>query len=693
MKSRFRSIAALTVAFLTLAAACAEGGTTRIGIAGGRWQLNGRVTCEGAAAEGLLMNVRMVNAVFEDANPATCPKGFDPEANTAAFIARIPDYVAHGVRAFTLSLQGGSCGYEGAVNSAFRPDGSLREPYLSRVRRVIEACDHAGAAVILSCYYQRQDQLLADEGALRAGVVNVARWIKESGFTNVVLEITNEFPHGGFDHSVLKSPEGEAGLIRLARETAPGLLVAASGMGDGRLADAVAEAGDFLLIHFNGTPVEKIPERVAALRRWGKPIVCNEDDKPDELSAQAAEASVAAGASWGLMLVKTNQSHPFTFGGASDAPDVYAALTHLTAAGDYFPPPESAGGWRTLTNPAGVRRTAGMDVEKLDALREWLLQSDDRSFAAVVIRRGHVVLEVERGNSAKTDARRVASVSKAICATVLAIASEQSRRGLTPRKMSFDDRAFDFIPQARPLSDPRKAEITVRQLFNHTSGLSPESTGSRNEGTWEYILGHTGDALTAALAFAPGTGCGYSTHALHHAALVCENVSGKPYDAFAIAALFKPLGIEHWTFSTFDGDAAHGRHVSHSMGMPARDLARIAYCMARGGRWNGRQVIPEWFVRETAAPSHRVTTPELRWKLNPQIFSHGWELPARLDGAGGRTGTGIPADARAKPGSGGQYMAFVPSLDLVITRQTGSSGDWQYEEYLRRACAAVAGSP
>ena len=84
-------------------------------------------------------------------------------------------------------------------------------------------------------------------------------------------------------------------------------------------------------------------------------------------------------------------------------------------------------------------------------------------------------------------------------------------------------------------------------------------------------------------------------------------------------------------------------------------------------------------------------TPELRWKLNPQIFSHGWELPARLTGEGGRSGKGIPADARAKPGSGGQYLAFVPSLDLVVTRQTGSSGEWQFEEYLRRACQAVRG--
>ncbi len=1095
---------------------------TRVSICDGRWYLNDGITYPGAKAEGLLMNVRMVNAVFEDRGRPE----FDPEANTDEFIAHIPDYVAHGVRAFTLGLQGGMPGYEGAVNSAFEPDGSLRDSYIRRVRRVIQACDRSGAVVILGCYYQRQDQVLKDEAAVRAGVVNVARWVAESGFTNVMLEIANEFAHGGFDHRLLKTGEGIAELIELAKATSPALLVSASGLGHGRLPDAVARASDFLLIHFNGTPVEEIPARIAALKSFGKPIVCNEDEKVGEQGVRAAEASVAHGASWGLMLVDLNQHFSFTFQGAADDPQVYAAIERLTAdsrlrliietdaggdpddeqslvrfllyanewdiegiianrpatrrpenknpedsgleivrrlldaygecrpslvqhdacyppkeslwqrtvagydnvneavklivaaldkddprpvwysdwgsdngaaennlkraldlvlqergpegyaksksklrltsydkfgdhtttiappfriwvntfqpplegkrwyhrfsaltskaggfdlvrdvieghgplgalyptntglpgkegdtmtflylvptgmndpneplwgswagrygpnedfagkpyywanqtdtwhgvtsrdntlarwaadlqndfrarldwcvkppqeanhapravlngfeakeilriaarigetvsldaglsrdpdgdaityewsvyreagtyageaslthtspslavltvpgdaagktihvvlavrddgtpplaayrrvvvevsselagsskemphgvtANEYFPVPESQGGWRKLDKPQDIREVAGVDPAKREELKEWLLQSDKRDFAAVVIRRGWIVLEVERGNSAKTDSRRVASVSKAVCATVLALASEQSRQGLTPRKMKFDDPAFDFIPWARPLSDPRKAQITVRQLLNHTSGLCPEANGSPNDGTWEYVLGHSGDPRTATLAFDPGTGCGYSTHALHHASLVCETVTGKPYDQFAIEALFKPLGIERWWFQYFD-DEKIGRHPTHGLGMPARDLARIAYCMLRNGRWGERQVIPRWFVAETAAPTHNVRSPELRWKLNPQTFSHGWELPARLTGEGGRSGAGIPSDARHKPGSGGQYLAFVPSLDLVVTRQTGSSGDWQFEEYLRRACAAV----
>jgi CubicO group peptidase (beta-lactamase class C family) len=280
-------------------------------------------------------------------------------------------------------------------------------------------------------------------------------------------------------------------------------------------------------------------------------------------------------------------------------------------------------------------------------------------------------------------------VSKAVCAAVLAIASQQSQEGRTPRKMTFDDRAFDFIPWAQPLSDARKAQITLRQLLNHTSGICPEATGAPNDGPWDYILGHSDDPRTAKLAFDPGTACGYSTHALDHASLVCENVTGKPYDRFAIESLFKPLGIEHWWFQYYDGPPKYGRHPSHAIGMPARDLARICYCMLKSGRWNDRQVIPRWFVEQTGTSSHSVHTPEMRWGFNPQTFVLGWERPSVLAGPGNRSGAGIPADARDKPGSGGQLIAFVPSLELVITRQTGSSGEWQFEEYIRRACAAV----
>jgi hypothetical protein len=268
---------------------------TRVAVKKDLWFLNDAVTFRGAKAEGRLMNVRMVNAVFED----TKRHGFDPEANTEWFVQHVPDYVRHGVWAFTINLQGGMPGYEGAVNSAFDAEDNLRGAYLRRVRRVIEACDRERAVVILGCFYQRQDQLLKDEGAVRAGVVNVAQWVKGCGFSNVVLEVANEFGHGGFGHRLLKTAAGQVELIGLAKKTHPGLLVSTSGLGDGTVPKEVGRAADFLLVHFNGTRVEDMPARIKALRGFGKPVVCNEDAKVGEAGARAAAVCVAHGASGG----------------------------------------------------------------------------------------------------------------------------------------------------------------------------------------------------------------------------------------------------------------------------------------------------------------------------------------------------------------------------------------------------------
>lgn len=302
---------------------------TRVELVNGRWQINGEITHPGAPAEGLLMNVRMVNAVFED---RTRPE-FDPEANTDVFLRHLDDYVAHGVRAFTINLQGGFPGYEGAVCSAFEPDGSLRDPYMARVSRVIEACDRVGVVVILGCFYQRQDQILQDEAAVRAALRNAVEWVRDRGYTNVVIEIANEFNIRGFDHAILSSPDGEVELMRLVRQVAPGLLVSTSGVGDGKLPAPAAEASDYLLIHFNGTPVEAIPDRIASLRGYGKAIVCNEDDKVGRTAARALEVCVEKGASYGLMLKDRNQYAPFLFEGSRDDPVFYETLKRLTTAG------------------------------------------------------------------------------------------------------------------------------------------------------------------------------------------------------------------------------------------------------------------------------------------------------------------------------------------------------------------------
>ena len=78
--------------------------------------------------EGLLMNSRMVQGIFNDKNPSTAikwvyldTKKWDADRNTDAFVAAMEDWYDHGLISFTVNLQGGSpmgYGNQGWYNSA-----------------------------------------------------------------------------------------------------------------------------------------------------------------------------------------------------------------------------------------------------------------------------------------------------------------------------------------------------------------------------------------------------------------------------------------------------------------------------------------------------------------------------------------------------------------------------------------------
>jgi hypothetical protein len=195
---------------------------------------------------------------------------------------------------------------------------------------VIRTCDIQGIVVILGCFYHRQDQFLSDSLAVRRAAMSTARWIKEQNFKNVVLEIAHEYPNEGYDHDLIKKPEYLAQLIRQLKKNYPDLLVSTSGEGNGKVAVEIAEASDFLLVHFQDIPTKLIGQRVAALRKYGKPIVCNEDPRVGEEGKAALLNALEARCSWGYLNQDYNQDFPFQFYGIKDDTTVYEAIREIT---------------------------------------------------------------------------------------------------------------------------------------------------------------------------------------------------------------------------------------------------------------------------------------------------------------------------------------------------------------------------
>ncbi len=296
---------------------------TRVSIVADQFFINEHPTYPGRnwrghRIEGLLLNSRMVQGIFDDLNPATAVRWaypdtakWDAERNTREFIAAMPQWKAHGLLAFTLCLQGGSPqGYSKEqpwINSAFAPDGSLRSDYFARLARILDEADHLGMVVILGYFYFGQDERVTDEAAVIKAVDLATRWILTQGYTNVVIEVNNECNVKGYDHAILQPARIAELIARVKTITDHGrrLLAGTSYAGGSVPGNSVLAVSDFVLVHGNG---KNDPERVRKMIRetqasdaWHiMPVVVNEDDHFD--FAQADNHFIAAlgsNASWG----------------------------------------------------------------------------------------------------------------------------------------------------------------------------------------------------------------------------------------------------------------------------------------------------------------------------------------------------------------------------------------------------------
>ena len=178
-------------------------------------------TWRGHKIEGLLMNARLVQGIFDDLNPQTRPlwkypdgSEFSAERNNREFLEAMPVWRKHGLLGIAINLQGGSPqGYSKDQpwhNSAFDADGGLRPDYMQRMERIIDRADELGMVVILGFFYFGQDERVKDEAAVVAATDNTVDWLLRHRYTNVIIEIGNEVNHPRYEHKILgadRNPE------------------------------------------------------------------------------------------------------------------------------------------------------------------------------------------------------------------------------------------------------------------------------------------------------------------------------------------------------------------------------------------------------------------------------------------------------------------------------------------------------
>ncbi len=351
------------------------------------------------------------------------------------------------------------------------------------------------------------------------------------------------------------------------------------------------------------------------------------------------------------------------------APGATAWRARTKPAADYFPPPDSRGGWRALMDTAATRKQAGMDRARLDQAWEFT-QRCGQNAGLLVARRGRLVLEKYVGRAQRNVNPDMASTGKAFTSIACGIMLQEFKDKIPG---GLDQKVFTptFLPEAFPLDDPRKAQITLGQLLCMTAGYHGEG-GSPGVVKGQVvpltpvpgqdIRDLDNSSLRTPLWTEPGAGYSYSSPSPHVASLVLRHVTGMELQDYIAARLAQPMGWGAWGYCLHRGDfiMPHANGAG-SIALHATDALRFAYCLLRQGRWGSRQLVPAEYIARCHQPS----------PYNPHCpFSLQFEHNADGHVAG------APRDAFFKSGAGGFCLYVVPSLDLVLYKMGGSNGQY-----------------
>ncbi|SAK69322.1 beta-lactamase [Caballeronia arationis] len=246
--------------------------------------------------------------------------------------------------------------------------------------------------------------------------------------------------------------------------------------------------------------------------------------------------------------------------------------------------------------PTAVPESVGVDSVPLVRMSEWLRSGKMDVRSLVVVKDGKIVFERYGDGLTRDNNYELYSVTKTITSLLVGVLEGQGKLNPTTR-------VAPLIAKARPdlasqLAD--KQDIELRHLMSMSSGLSYQT----REGTDPLYYGAPDRlrvAVTARAAKAPGTDFDYIDV---NPVLVGTAVSVAAHereDRFAEEKLFKPLGMSHYRWTGVDETGA----VAGGWGLRLRpvDMAKIGMLMLDGGRWQGRQVVPQAWIKQMTTPS------------------------------------------------------------------------------------------
>ena len=309
-----------------------------------------------------------------------------------------------------------------------------------------------------------------------------------------------------------------------------------------------------------------------------------------------------------------------------------------------FPARRIPAGARASRLPAGavVDLVVGGEKKKLDV---FLRETDTLAF--VVVHDDRLVLERYFGGSTRESLQTSFSVAKSFVSTLVGIAIDEGLIG------SVDDRITEHLPELAA-RDPRFRQIRLRDLLTMSSGIRYREGGflPLGDDTYTYYGADLRDVALNRVRIEgpPGIAWQYNNYHPLLLGLVLERTTGTSVSDFMATRLWQPLGAEADATWNLDSERSGFEKMESGLNARAVDYARFGLLLLHNGKWNGRRIVSEDWVR-AATRAETTTGP---------AYAYGYRYFWWLD---------VERQGRFYAlGKYGQYIYVAPDAGTVVVR-------------------------
>lgn len=214
---------------------------------------------------------------------------------------------------------------------------------------------------------------------------------------------------------------------------------------------------------------------------------------------------------------------------------------------------------------------------------------------------------------------------------------------------SVDEKIGKYFPQLANDKDPRKQNITIRQIMNQASGLYHENLNDLKD-----YLGKkdpSGYVLKQNMVSEPGSTFYYNNSASHLLSVILTKATGMPSLDFAQKYLFDPMEIGDVSWAKMKDGFYDGSGLL-SIRMHAQDMVKIGGLLINNGFYGNKRLVPSSWVKTLNHPDNTFDT---QWGFKDSKYALGW-YHFKYKGA----------NITYALGWGGQFLITIPKYRAVI---------------------------